>query len=83
MIKRLTRTQMFCIKGKAKTSRLGFKEQRLETADAKPWGRSPSRWTPCWTARAFSAMSPACWQKQGAEFSVTTGSRCRDATLQL
>lgn len=69
---------MFSIISKAKTCSMCLKELRLESADAKPWGRSPSRWTPCWTGRAargFSPMSPACWPKERAEFSVTRGSR--------
>lgn len=44
----------------------------------KPWGRSPSRWPPCWMgklARGFSPMSPACWptekERERAEFRVT------------
>lgn len=45
------------------TCSLWLKEPRLEWTDAKPWGRSPSRWTPCWTgreARGFSPISPGC-----------------------
>lgn len=58
---------MFSAASKAKTCSLWLKELWLERADAKPWGRSPSRWTPCWpgrAARGFSPMSPACWPKR-------------------
>lgn len=44
-------------------------ELRLQYADGKPWGRSPSRWAPCCTGRAargFSPMSPACWREQSS-----------------
>lgn len=84
-INRQTGLQLFSVMRKAKTCSLWFEELWLESADAKPWGRSPSRWTPCWTGRAargFSPMSPACRSKERAEFSVTRGSHSRATTLK-
>lgn len=67
---------MFSIIGTVKTCGLWVGEWRLQSVDAKPWGRSPSRWTPCGTARGFSPMSPACWPNgERAEFRVTPPGR--------
>lgn len=77
--------QMFSIISKAKTCRLWLQEPELDSVEGRPWGRSPSRWTPCWTGRAakgFSPMSPACWAGERAEFSVTGGSHSLAATLE-
>lgn len=84
LINRLTAMQMFIIRGFfflggggcVCVCSLWLKAPRLERTDAKPWGRSPSRWTPCWTGRAargFSPMSPGCWPRERAEFRVTRG----------
>lgn len=55
------------INGKGRKKKCDSLQPRLECTDGKPWGRSPSRWTPCWTGRAargFSPMSPACGSEE-------------------